>query len=576
MTGLPKPGTGVADMCKEGDQHLEAGELGRATALYTTAFRTHAGSTVSHMRSLDRSRLSGVTSTLEDWLDGRGDVQVSMEGLNKGLAAVFLSTLSPNNLSASLFKMESVLKSASQGCEEIFARCSTLLEGKRNPRPEGATRVVLELTRALACLLAHPHNPKGLTLYLKAFRENKSETVRQVTSRQAQHLPKLLTAFSEQISHKHMSLTPELKTGNGIKEVVSFDPADTSDFLEFLTKVLPGDSRVQELKAAQFFSTGRFEESADVFSSVLNGPPQPSRFQPGAAAEGKAGQGVPPERRASLLTSRAAALFSAGGRAAEVCRDLGEAFEVHPATARMVFQRLFVNQGTGEAVRVQLRQQAERGLSGYRENVMARPDLRSTEGVELLDPVVAQLRALCHLESDGGARELRVRLADCLLLRGEHKEALSICSQLASAAPSQQSYQNTVQVLRGYARLLSDDHRGALEDFQAVIEHNAPHPSSCVRALCGRGLLRMTGGLHYLTALDYATASRLQPQDTALTVRCLVPWNRRGLLCTLLLEQGRAMLEGHGDPSTAATQPQDEQQGGDTPTPHRKDCHREG
>ncbi|XP_062316537.1 uncharacterized protein ttc34 [Osmerus eperlanus] len=509
MTGLPRPGTGVADMCKEGDQHLEAGELGRATALYTTAFRTHAGSTVSHMRSLDRLRLSGVISTLEDWLDGRGDAQASMEGLNKGLAAVFLSTLSPNNLSASLFKMESVLKSASQGCEEIFARCSTLLEGKRNPRPAGATRVVLELTRALACLLSHPHNPKGLTLYLKAFRENKSETVRQVTSRQAQHLPKILTAFSEQISHKHMLLTPEVKTGNGIKEVVGFDPADTSDFLEFLTEVLPGDSRVQELRAAQFFSTGRFEESADVFSAILNGPHQPSRVQSSTAAQGKAGQGLPPERRASLLTSRAAALFSAGGRAAEVCRDLGETFEVHPATARMVFQRLFVDQGTGAAVRVQLRQQAERGLSGYRENVMARPDLRSTEGVELLDPVVAQLRALCHLESDGGARELRVRLADCLLLRGEHKEALSICSQLASAGPSQQSYQNTVQVLRGYARLLSDDHRGALEDFQAVIEHNAPHPSSCVRALCGRGLLRMTGGLHFLTALDYATSCHI-------------------------------------------------------------------
>lgn len=254
---------------------------------------------------------------------------------------------------------------------------------------------------------------------------------------------------------------------------------------------------------------------------------------------------MPAERRASLLTSRAATHFSTGGRATETSRDLGEAFGVHPATARLQFQRLFVDQGTGAAARMQLRQQAERGLLGYRETVLVRLDLRSSEGVELLDPVIAQLWALCHLEPDGGSRELRVRLAECLLLRGEFREALSICSQLATHTNShaQHSYQNTVQVLRGYSRLLSDDHKGALEDFQMVIEHKAPHPSSCVRALCGRGVLRMMGGLHYLTALDYVTASRLQPQDTALTVRCLVPWNCRGLLLTVLLEQARVMLE---------------------------------
>nr|XP_020473902.1 tetratricopeptide repeat protein 34 [Monopterus albus] len=259
-----------------------------------------------------------------------------------------------------------------------------------------------------------------------------------------------------------------------------------------------------------------------------------------------------PERRARLLTSRAAACFSAGGRMAEACGDLGEAFEIHPATARIYFQKLFTDRGIGVAAQKHLRQQAERGLSGFKERVLIRPDLRSTEGVELLDPVITQLRTLCHLEPDGGGRELRVRLADCLLLRGEQKEALSICSQLA-AAQGQQSYQNTVQVLRGYARLLSDDHKGALEDFQAVIEHHAPHPSSCVRALCGRGLLRMMGDLNYLAALDYVTASRLQPQETALTVRCLVPWNYRGLLFTVLLEQGRAMLEGNGAHDSKST-----------------------
>ncbi|KAG7227046.1 hypothetical protein INR49_022393 [Caranx melampygus] len=320
----------------------------------------------------------GVISTLESWLDSHGESQPA-EGLNKGLAAVFLSTLCPNNLSATVFKMESLLQSGGQGCEEIFARCTALLEGKRNPHPEG-----------------------------------------------------------------------------------------------------------------------RFGDSAEVYSALLRHShcEKTSDSSPDESSQDS------PERRARLLTARAAAFFSTGGQTAEACRNLGKAFEIHPATARIYFQKLFTDYGTGVAARNHLRQQAERGLCSYRERVLLRPDLRSTEGVELLDPVITQLRTLCLLESDGGGRELRVRLADCLLLRGEHKEALSICSQLA-ATQGQQSYQNTVQVLRGYARFLSDDHKGALEDFQAVIEHSAPHPSSCVRALCGRGLLRMMGDLHYLTALDY-------------------------------------------------------------------------
>uniref|UniRef100_A0A8C7QS32 Tetratricopeptide repeat domain 34 n=1 Tax=Oncorhynchus mykiss TaxID=8022 RepID=A0A8C7QS32_ONCMY len=416
-------------------------------------------------------------------------------------------------------------------------RCSALLEGKQNPCREGSTCVVLELTRALTCLLSDPYSPKGPRLYLKAFQDNKSETVRLVKGRQAQHLPKIVKVFSEHILPKNT----EMKSRERASEVIDIVAEAASEFLEFLMAVSPGDTDVQELQAAFLFSLGKFEESADVYSVALQ---DHSQSQP-KSGTGKVVKGMPAERRASLLTSRAATHFSTGGRATETSRDLGEAFGVHPATARLQFQRLFVDQGTGAAARMQLRQQAERGLLGYRETVLVRLDLRSSEGVELLDPVIAQLWALCHLEPDGGSRELRVRLAECLLLRGEFREALSICSQLATHTNShaQHSYQNTLQVLRGYSRLLSDDHKGALEDFQMVIEHKAPHPSSCVRALCGRGVLRMMGGLHYLTALDYVTASRLQPQDTALTVRCLVPWNCRGLLLTVLLEQARVMLE---------------------------------
>ncbi|KAJ8388981.1 hypothetical protein AAFF_G00125420 [Aldrovandia affinis] len=563
-------GAGVVELCREADELLGAGELERATALYTSAFGRHAGSAVSHVRGLGGARLAGVISTLEAWLDGGGETSGPAEGLNKGLAAVFLSTLSPNNLSASLYKMESVLLGAGQGCEEVAVRCSALLEGKRIPRAEGSACLALELTRALACLVSKPHSPTGPQLYLKAFQENRSETVRLVKRRHAQHLPTIVKGFLQQLAQQG----PMPHSENGVGEEACERPKSmaASDCALFLASVSPGDRRVQELQAAVLLHSGRFEESADAFSLALQGCEGQAETPPGVEKAPPASPSTPPERKACLLLGRAAANFSAGGRAAEVCRDLGEAFAVHPATARQQFQRLFSDNGTGPAARTQLRQQAERGLSGYREAVLVRPDLRSSKGVEALDPVIAQLRALCHLEPGGGGRELRVRLADCLLLRGEFREALSICSQLAAAAaaafPAQQSYQNTVQVLRGYARLLSDDHQGAAEDFQAVIEHSAPHPSSCVRALCGRGLLRMLAGSPYLTALDYVTASRLQPQDTALTVRCLVPWNQRGLLCTVLREQSRAMLEGAQNQGPCFGPPlHQERQQGDQPHP---------
>ncbi|XP_073678775.1 uncharacterized protein ttc34 [Garra rufa] len=532
MNGIHK---GAAELCREGDKILLSGDTGRAATLYTRAFGNNAGSTVGHMRGLNAGHLEKVISTLEAWLDGVS--HTSIEGLSKGLVAVFLSTLCPNNLSASLYKMESVLQGTGHASDEIFARCSALLEGKQMPQPEGRTRLILELTRALACLLSDAQNPKGPQLYLQAFRGNKSEAVRLVKERQTQHVELLIKAFYQQMSPRYSILHTKGETTQASKNI------DAPKAVDFLLAISPDDIQVRELQAAVMFSSGKFTDSAEALSMVL-----------------KLGEHVmPSEKKACLLVGRAAAHFSAGGRARDVCKDLGDGFALHPATARQQFQSLFSDNGVGMAARIQLRQQAEKGVSEFREAVLMRPDLRSPKGVELLDPVIAQLRALCHLESDGGGRELRVRLADCLLLRGEHREALSISSQLAAAAPSQQSYQNTVQVLRGYSRLFTEDHKGALEDFQAVIEHNTPHPPSCVRALCGRGILRMMAGSHYLTALDYITAGRLQLQDTAVTVRCLVPWNYRGLLCTVLLEQGRVMLEGTEE-QRAETNPRAQQE----------------
>ncbi|XP_068180192.1 uncharacterized protein ttc34 [Antennarius striatus] len=572
MTAVVRPDINVLKLCEEGDKLLDAGELEKATSLYMSAFRCHAASTVSHMRK-KKSNLGGVISALERLLDGHWESQPT-ETINKGLAAVFLSTLCPNNLSATIFKMESLLQNGGQGCEEIFARCSALLDRKKYPHLHGTTTTMLEITRALACLIADPHSIKGLKLYLKAYQSNKAETITLVKSRQAQHLAKIVRAFTNQVLLMHPSLMFDRMREVTTKENNTLHEETSSAVLEFLLGISPGNREVLELQAGYLFLTSRFQDSVEVYSALL----RHSDCQKTPESTSEMSFQYSPERRAGLLIGRAAASLSAGGQTAEACMDIGEAFKIHPATARLYFQRLFTDHGTDMAARNHLRQQAERDLTGYRERVLTRSDLRSTEGVELLDPVIAQLRALCHLESNGGHRELRVRLADCLLLRGEHKEALSICSQLA-AARAQQSYQNTVQVLRGYARLFSYDHKGSLEDFQAVIEHEAPHPSSCVRALCGRGLLRMMSGSDYLTALDYATASMLHPQETALTVRCLVPWNYRGLLITILLEQGRVMLERTGEHESKSYSVADlkQSQKGNTPeAPSKRDNHRSG
>ncbi|KAA0707038.1 Tetratricopeptide repeat protein 34 [Triplophysa tibetana] len=525
----------AAKLCREGDKILFSGDPGKAAALYTHAFRNHAGSAVAHMRGLDPGRLEEVISMLEAWLDVVSPN--SIEGLSKGLVAVFLSTLCPNNISASVFKMESVLQGAGHGSDEIFERCSNLLEGKQMSRTGGQTRLVLELTRALACLLSDLRNPEGPQLYLQAFHGNKSETIRLVKERQKQHVPVIIKAFYQQMSQRYCIFSDKHQLESSLES----EHIDPYEAVEFLLAVSPDDIQIRELQAAVLFSSERFVESVDALTLTLRLDEPQTKTN---ACNGYPEHPMSPEKRASLMVGRAAAHFSAGGRADEVCKDLSDAFGLHLAAARQQFQSLFSDSDIGVAACIRLRQQAEKGVTEFREAVLTRADLRLNKGVELLDPVIAQLRTLCHLESGGGGRELRVRLADCLLMRGEHREALSISSQLAAAAPSKQSYQNTVQVLQGFSHLFTDDQKSALEDFQAVIEHNAPHPPSCVRALCGRGILRMMDGSHYLTALDYITASRLQLQDTALTVRCLVPWNYRGLLCTVLLEQGRSILEG--------------------------------
>lgn len=81
-----------------------------------------------------------------------------------------------------------------------------------------------------------------------------------------------------------------------------------------------------------------------------------------------------------------------------------------------------------------------------------------------------------------------------------------------------------------------------------MVEQGPPDPGGCVRALCGRGLLRVLAGSAFLGALDYVTACRLRPEEALLVAKAYVPWNQRGLLLTVLREEGRRMLQRRPDP----------------------------
>ncbi|NXN03453.1 TTC34 protein, partial [Sylvia borin] len=116
-----------------------------------------------------------------------------------------------------------------------------------------------------------------------------------------------------------------------------------------------------------------------------------------------------------------------------------------------------------------------------------------------------------------------------------------LCEQLLAA--EQGTYHNTLLALRGFCCLHAQDHPKALQDFQRVIEHDSPHPNSCIKALCGRGLIRISAGSNYLTALDYITACQLKLEETIFTIKSYVPWNQRGLLLKVLQEEGQMMLQ---------------------------------
>ncbi|KAF4793505.1 tetratricopeptide repeat domain 34 [Turdus rufiventris] len=471
----------AALLCGEGDEQLSQQEFPAATAFYLAAFSCCAPTAVQRVKAM-----------------GHGPCRV-------GIAAVFLSTLIPNNVAASVYELEALLR---RGCsEEVLSKCNVLLEA--NP---GASMELL-LLRALARLLSGTQVGQGMVDYVRAFVLHGTEAVAYVCSRQREHLAQVVQAFSD-----HLSTCQELSPGCTASEQW------LGDCYAFLAAVAPGHAWVCRARAAHLLKTGEFQECVALCTKALEGFP----------AENRRGEDV-----LALLLARAAGYFFLGEWTQEMMQDLAAAFTADPAQAMKCFEELF-SASDAEKIEEQARAALEGRFAAYREAVRARAELRGSHGTELLPAVIQTIQLLLHI-CPGSSRELRVRLADCHLLQGHPGAALDLCEQLLAA--EQNTYHNTLLALRGFCSLHAQDHQRALQDFQKVIEHDSPHPNSCIKALCGRGLIRISGGSNYLTALDYITACQLKLDETIFTIKSYVPWNQRGLLLKVLQEEGQMMLQ---------------------------------
>uniref|UniRef100_A0A452IND1 Tetratricopeptide repeat protein 21A/21B fourth ARM domain-containing protein n=1 Tax=Gopherus agassizii TaxID=38772 RepID=A0A452IND1_9SAUR len=502
----------ATQLCKEGDQHLAMDELPLATAFYMAAFSCSALLAVQKVKSLGKRPWEKVIATLETWCTGKSQIprihcnNLAIVSLNVGIAAVFLSTLSPNNLASSVFKLEAMLRQ--RRYEDVVSRCNALL----SIHPKHS--VELLLTRALAWVLLGTQSGNGVVDYIQAFVMHRAETVAYVCSRQREHLPLVIQTFSNYLS-AHREMGPDSRALD----------SQLGDCYDFLIAVAPNGIQVCLAQAAYLYEKHKFEECVTVYSKVMEAL--------------SAGSKLRDERALGVLLGRASAYFSLGGRTREMMQDLTDAFKINPGQAKQHFEELFSSCDT-ERIKEQARAVLDVEFAAYREAVRTRPELRDDAGTELLSPVIHTLQFLVQI-APGSRRELSVRLADCQLLTKQVNSALKICTHLLES--DQNTYYNSLLVLRGFCYLHASDCQQALLDFQKVIEHDSPHPNSCVKALCGRGLIRILGGSPYLTALDYITACQLRLDETILTVKSYVPWNQRGLLLKVLQEEGQKILQ---------------------------------
>ncbi|KAG8434194.1 hypothetical protein GDO86_012534 [Hymenochirus boettgeri] len=497
-------------LCKEAHQHLLKEEPSLAAAFYMAAFSCNAPYAIQCVKSINNNQYKEIFTILEKWCLGESEIpKINCDGmaivsLNPGIAAVFLSTLFPNNVAASLFKLSTLLKSGRY--DEIDSKCSSLL----NVQPHYS--VELLLTRGLARVLSQIRSRNGVQDYMQAFMKNKEKTRQFISTKQTEHLHQIIDVFQNYIC------SSEKDNDRGGSE------ATVQDFYSLLATLAPDYLQICKTQAAYLFEKCRFEECIAVYSKAIEA----------LSLETK----IKEEKISYLLVDRGAAYYSLGYRTKEMIQDLSEAFKVSPYHAKKRFAEIFSPADIKKVVD-RSKSYSEMEFGNFREAVRARLELRSDTGTELLFPIIQTLEFLIQCSPDN-MREINVRLADCKLLAGDFQTCLKICSHLLGS--EKKTYQNTLFVLRGFCHFHSNEHQQALKDFQKIIEDESPHPSSCVKALCGRGLVRMISGSSYLTALDYITACKLKLDETLLVLKTYVPWNQRGLLFKVLQEEGQKML----------------------------------
>ncbi|XP_066463484.1 tetratricopeptide repeat protein 34 [Eleutherodactylus coqui] len=497
-------------LCWEAYQHLLNDEHFLASAFYMAAFSCNAPIALQRVKSLDDGQYHSVITALEKWCLGESDIpKIKCDGmaivsLNPGIAAVFLSTLYPNNFAASLFKMSTFLKSGRY--EDVVTRCNSLLI----TYPQHSLELLL--TRGLAWILSDTHSRNGVVDYIQAFSKYKEESRQYICTKQKNHLHQIISAF-----HGYISSYKNNNTEGNMSILLH-------DCYSFLAALAPDDLQICKTQAAYLFEECKFEECIAVYSRAIESLLLETKLKE--------------EKISWLLVDRGAAYYSLGCRTKEMVQDLAEAFRVSPIHAKKRVMEIFSD---SDITRVMERSKTciEIEFGDFREAIRARPELRSDTGKELLLPIIQALEFLiqCFPESK---REMNVRLADCKLLSGDFQTCLHICNQLIDS--QLKTYQNTLYVLKGFCHFHSNEYQQALKDFQKIIEDELPHPSSCVRALCGRGLIRMMNGSSYLTVLDYITSCKLKLDETLLTIKTYVPWNQRGLLYKVLQEEGEKML----------------------------------
>ncbi|XP_020831310.1 tetratricopeptide repeat protein 34 [Phascolarctos cinereus] len=506
---------------QEGDRHLTLDELPLATAFYLAAFSCHPSSVVQRaQQSLSQEQTGQVVSILEAWCRGEAQIPsihwdgMAVVSLTVALAAAFLSALHPNNLAASLYRLTTLMGQGRH--EEVASRCNALLE----VHVPGSLE--LRLVRALAWIMSGAKVGDGVIEYLQAFVTYANQTLGFILSHQRDHLPLLIRACQDYLLEQHKA------------EAAGSQWA--SDCHCFLAALAPRETQGSSTQAASLLRTGRWEECVTMCSRMLESTPTDGKLQGECAS--------------ILLVIRAAASFCLRCRSREMLQDLQEAFRLNPDRAKRQLEEVFSPRDMDQIL-AQAQEILERDFSLFREAVRARVELRADGGTELLPPIVHTLRFLLCVAPLGAQRELTIRLIDCLLLSGDSHSALGLCDRLLGS--KHPTYLSTLLTLRGFCTLRAGKAGQALEDFQAVVEHEAPHPGSCVRALCGRGLLRLLAGSPYLATLDYITASRLRLQEAVFTVKSYIPWNQRGLLLKVLQEEGQKMLQRRAEPASGGT-----------------------